>query len=156
MDVELKQFLEAMEDRLGSRIDAVESGLSTKIDAVDAKVDAVASGLSAKIDAVDAKVDAVASGLESRLLAEIRASEVRGREYIEAVEASLRDHIESVAAAAKQHTEDVETRLLTEFWKWAKTADARYRQDHAAVLAIDMRLELIEDRLSDLERGKAA
>lgn len=35
------------------------------------------------------------------------------------------------------HSEAVETRLLSEFWKWARTADARYRQSIAVVTVLD-------------------
>jgi polyhydroxyalkanoate synthesis regulator phasin len=54
------------------------------------------------------------------------------------------------------HTEAVETRLLAEFWKWARTADARYRQSHAVVGALDDRVQAVEDRVADLERRKAS
>ena len=56
----------------------------------------------------------------------------------------------------REHTEAVETRLLTEFWKWARTADARYRQAHSATGAIDDRVQLLEDRVADLERKRAS
>ncbi len=56
----------------------------------------------------------------------------------------------------REHTEAVETRLLTEFWKWARTADARYRQAHSATGAIDDRVQLLEDRVAELERKRAS
>ena len=52
------------------------------------------------------------------------------------------------------HTEDVETRLLSEFWKWARTSDARYRQSHAVVEAMDHRVQAVEDRVAELERRR--
>lgn len=55
----------------------------------------------------------------------------------------------------RDHTESVETRLLEEFWKWARTSDARYRQGHAVVGALDDRVQAVEDRVADLERRKA-
>ena len=52
------------------------------------------------------------------------------------------------------HTEEVETRLLSEFWKWARTSDARYRQSHAVVEAMDNRVQAVEDRVAELERRR--
>ncbi|MGA2713842.1 MAG: hypothetical protein ABSG41_12115 [Bryobacteraceae bacterium] len=40
----------------------------------------------------------------------------------------LKQYLESMETRLREHTEVVETRLLGEFWKWAKTTDARYRQ----------------------------
>ena len=54
-----------------------------------------------------------------------------------------------------EHTETVETRLLNEFWKWAKTSDSRYRQGTSAVGFLDERVQAVEDRVSELERRKA-
>jgi len=54
------------------------------------------------------------------------------------------------------HTEEVETRLLTEFWKWARTSDARYRQSHSMVEAMDHRVQVVEDRVAELERKRAS
>jgi hypothetical protein len=54
----------------------------------------------------------------------------------------------------REHTETVETRLLTEFWKWARTSDARYRQSQDNVGALDERVRLVEDRIADIERRR--
>jgi len=54
----------------------------------------------------------------------------------------------------RAHTERVETQLLREFWKWARTADARYRQHHSAVNGLDERVGLVEDRITAIERGE--
>ncbi len=68
--------------------------------------------------------------------------------YLEAMEARISEQI----AEARRHTADTETRLLAEFWKWARTADARYRQHHGAVAGLEERVQIVEDRVSDLER----
>jgi hypothetical protein len=54
----------------------------------------------------------------------------------------------------REHTETVETRLLLEFWKWPRQADARYRQHHGSVTGLDERLMLAEDRITGVERGE--
>jgi uncharacterized protein YceH (UPF0502 family) len=64
----------------------------------------------------------------------------------------LRNEIAAAEIRLRAHTEEVETRLLSEFWKWARTADARYRQGNAVVGALDYRVQAIEDRVAELER----
>ena len=71
----------------------------------------------------------------------------------------LREHVDASLDQAKrelrEHTEVVETRLLGEFFKWARTSDLRYRQGHAVVGALDDRVQAVEDRIAELERRKA-
>ena len=69
------------------------------------------------------------------------------RELIAHTDASiseLREHMDASLDQAKrelrEHTETVETRLLGEFFKWARTSDLRYRQGHAVVGALDDRV----------------
>lgn len=66
----------------------------------------------------------------------------------------LKQYLTDMERRLREHTEAVETRLLTEFFKWARTADARYRQAHLTVGALDERVGLVEDRVSALEREK--
>jgi hypothetical protein len=68
----------------------------------------------------------------------------------------LKTLLTEMEARIKRNTEEVETRLLTEFWKWARTADARYRQDHLTVGALDSRVQAVEDRISEIERRRAS
>ncbi len=74
--------------------------------------------------------------------------------------AEVRAEIKVDMATMKQellaHSEAVETRLLTEFWKWARTADARYRQSISVVTVLDERVQAVEDRVADLERRRAS
>jgi polyhydroxyalkanoate synthesis regulator phasin len=66
----------------------------------------------------------------------------------------LKQYLEGMTRALREHTEAVETRLLREFWKWARTADARYRQHQGVVNGLAERVGIVEDRVADLERGK--
>jgi hypothetical protein len=50
--------------------------------------------------------------------------------------------------------ERVETTLLTEFHKWASPLDARIRTHTAALRALDLETEAIDDRLKKLEGQK--
>jgi len=68
----------------------------------------------------------------------------------------LKQYLDNMKRELREHTEAVETHLLGEFWKWARTADARYRQSHAVVGALDDRVQAVEDRIADLERRKAS
>jgi hypothetical protein len=74
------------------------------------------------------------------------------KQYLNAMEARLRDQAERLEARLREHTEGVETRLLSEFWKWARTADARYRQSAGQVNGLAERVDLVEDRVTALER----
>lgn len=47
---------------------------------------------------------------------------------------------------------DTETKLLTEFHKWASPNDARQRTHTAALRAIDLEMEALSDRVTALER----
>jgi len=67
------------------------------------------------------------------------------------MDAELKAYLEGMETRLREHTEETETRLLREFWKWARTADARYRQHHAEVTGLDERVLNLEDRVSDLE-----
>jgi lipid II:glycine glycyltransferase (peptidoglycan interpeptide bridge formation enzyme) len=56
------------------------------------------------------------------------------KQYLDALKRELHDTkrellevIQTTKREVLDHTEAVETRLLAEFWKWARTADARYR-----------------------------
>jgi hypothetical protein len=81
-------------------------------------------------------------GHVDHVVARVDAFEIRVREQFEALEMRMREH-----------TETVETRWLREFWKWAKTADARYRQHQGVVNGLSERVSIVEERLTDLEQG---
>jgi len=74
------------------------------------------------------------------------------KQHLNAMETRLRDQIDAQEARLRGHTEEVETRLLGEFWKWARTADARYRQSIGQVNGLAERVDIVEDRISALER----
>jgi len=74
------------------------------------------------------------TGMETRLLAEMHASEQRTVHL-------LTTKIEST-----------ETRLLSEFHKWAQTYEVRARGVTARTAEFEERLGIMEERLSDVER----
>jgi hypothetical protein len=47
--------------------------------------------------------------------------------------------------------ESLETKLLTEFHKWASPAEMRARSHSAALRAMDIELETLADRVTKLE-----
>ncbi|HEX4135474.1 MAG TPA: hypothetical protein VHY84_12745 [Bryobacteraceae bacterium] len=57
----------------------------------------------------------------------------------------LKTYLEEMKRDLRQHTEAVETRLLKEFWKWARTADARYRQNQGVVGGLAERAGIVEE-----------
>jgi hypothetical protein len=86
-------------------------------------------------------VTAACQGVEDRTAAMI-AGEV----------ATLHNELKASEERIGARIEQSQTHLLGEFWKWARTADARYRQHHGAVLGLDERVQLVEDRISEIER----
>lgn len=62
----------------------------------------------------------------------------------------LRQHREE----SNERLEQVETRLLTEFHKWASPAEMRARSHSAILRTLDLELELLADRVSKLEGGR--
>jgi hypothetical protein len=56
----------------------------------------------------------------------------------------------------RQDLERVETNLLTEFHKWASPAEARARTHAPAIRTIDLEMEGLTERVTDLEKKKAS
>jgi len=50
-----------------------------------------------------------------------------------------------------EQLEGIETRILTEFHKWASPFEARQRSHSAAIRALDMEQESLNDRVKKLE-----
>ena len=64
------------------------------------------------------------------------------------MDAELRQYLMEME---ERRSEQVETKLLTEFHKWASPAEARSRTISAALRAIDLEMEAIDDRVKKLE-----
>jgi hypothetical protein len=71
------------------------------------------------------------------------------------VDAELKQYLiemeERIVAYVNERSEQVETKLLTEFHKWASPAEARSRTISAALRAIDLEMESIDDPVKKLE-----
>jgi hypothetical protein len=71
------------------------------------------------------------------------------------VDAELKQYLmemeERIVSYVNERSEQVETKLLTEFHKWASPAEARNRTISAALRAIDLEMESIADRVKKLE-----
>lgn len=52
-----------------------------------------------------------------------------------------------------EQLEKLETRLLTEFHKYAEFSDARARSHGATLYSLELQIEALRDRLEKLERG---
>jgi hypothetical protein len=50
-----------------------------------------------------------------------------------------------------EQLERLETQLLTEFQKWASPSEARARTHSAAIRALDLEMEGLDDRVKKLE-----
>jgi hypothetical protein len=60
------------------------------------------------------------------------------------MDAELKAYLEGMESRLRQHAEGTETKLLREFWKWARTADARYRPYYGHVTGVDQRVGVVE------------
>lgn len=71
------------------------------------------------------------------------------------MDAELRQYLiemeERIVSYVNERSEQVETKLLTEFHKWASPAEARNHTISAALRAIDLEMESIDDRVKKLE-----
>ncbi len=65
----------------------------------------------------------------------------------------LRDYLQAMEHRLNERIETVETRLLTEFHKWASPMDARVRSHTAALRALDLEVEALGDRVKHVEDG---
>jgi hypothetical protein len=78
------------------------------------------------------------------------------RQHLDGMEARMKQLVSEVEERMKQHVseqcERVETRLLTEFHKWASPLDARMRTHTATLRAVDLEVEALDDRVKKLEQ----
>ena len=78
------------------------------------------------------------------------------KEQLQGIAAQLdRVRAELDRFATREQLEEVETKLLTEFHKWASPLEARQRTHAATLRAIDLEMEAIDDRLKKVEGGKS-
>ena len=66
----------------------------------------------------------------------------------------LLDLEQRLKAYMNERCEQVGTRLLTAFHTWASPTEARLRSHSAALRAIDLEVESMDDRLKKLEGGQ--
>ena len=122
-----------------------------QIDAVEASLHGRIGGLQNRIDAVEASLHGRIGAVEASLHGRIDAVEASLHDRIDAVKAALSTQIAESEARSREHTEVIETRLLSEFWKWAKTAEVRYRNGQFAVTGMEERIRMVEERVTELE-----
>lgn len=109
-------------------------------------------------------LDDMKADLKAHADGQIEASEQRLQGQIEASEQRLKAHTEGQLDAVEQrlraHTgeecEKVETKRLTEFHKWGRTSDMQTRQALQDAATLGERTLAAEDRISALERNRAA
>jgi hypothetical protein len=76
------------------------------------------------------------------------------QQHLTQLEGRLATRIDAAEAHMTERIEATETRLLTEFHKWASPMEARQRTHSAAMRAIDLEMEAREERVSKLEGKK--
>lgn len=63
----------------------------------------------------------------------------------------LLNAVAELKAYVDERCEAVETKLLTAFHEWASPSEARARSHAAAIRALDLEMESLDDRLKKLE-----
>jgi hypothetical protein len=140
MDEELKQYLNEMKRELREHVNAVEARLEARFTDFEKRI----------MERVDARfidfekrimerVDARFTDFEKRIM-----ERVGGR--IDAAEERLKEFIGNA-------DRDLETKIIREFWKWARTSDLRTNQAISTSQSVSDRLLAVEDRVTALERG---
>jgi len=79
--------------------------------------------------------------------------------YLDALKAdvsAMKTDLAAIKLALLERTDVIDTGAPSEFWNWARTADARYRQSQAVACVMDERLRTVEDQLAEFERRKAS
>ena len=142
MDNELLAHLEGMESRLREHV-------TVKIGDIEAKVIASGTRLEARIADNEARLEGWIAASEVHLEGRIAESEARLEDHV-------RERIAETEGRLREHTEIVETRLLGAFWKWARISEIKGRVGEANILGLGERMSALEDRLSDLEKGRAS
>ena len=59
-------------------------------------------------------------------------------------------------ARMREHVHDSETRILTEFHKWASPTESRVRTHAAHLRTLELEIEALSDRVKQLEERKAS
>jgi len=70
---------------------------------------------------------------------------------VQAIAAAVQAEIKASEARTNARIEETETKLLTEFHRWASPNEARQRTHTATLRAIDLEMEAIGDRVAKLE-----
>ena len=88
----------------------------------------------------DEQLQSLFAGMERHL--DKRADEIEKR--VEASEQRLRDEI-------KEANHNLETKLITEFWKWASPVEARARGSRDTLHALELEVDSLKERMRKLE-----
>jgi len=106
---------------------------------MDEELKAYLDSMKAEFKAVRAEIQSVGTGLG----AEIQSVGTGLGAEIQSVRTGLKEESQLIRTELKAHVseecEKVETKLLTEFWKWGRTSDMRTRQALAETSALSER-----------------
>jgi len=140
MDLELKAYLDGMKrdllDTLGGQISGLR-GEFTELRGEFNELRGEFNGLRGEFNGLRGEFEASKLDLHGR---------------IDETQRVMIGYIDETKRELREHAEAVETRLLNAFWKWARTSDMRYRQIHGVTASLEVRVQEVEDRVSELER----
>ena len=154
MDLETRDFFLALEARQDAKSEARFNALETRFDSkwldLETRFRFQMEGLRVHIDDVEARLRVHIDDVELRLRADTEGLRV----HVSDLETHLLAHIEEAEIQSRAHAEEVETRLLAEFWKWARDSDMRERRNTTDIVNINEPIASLEDRVRDLERRR--
>lgn len=156
--------------------DWLSSTIATGMDRVEANFGAAMGRMKTEMEAttgtamdrMEATFIAAMGRMQTQIEATTGAAMGRMQTQMEATTGAAMDRMEAIFTAALNHTrieierrfdeklEAVETRLLTEFHKWASPTELRLHSHATAMRALDLEIEDVKDRLRKLERPPAA
>ena len=121
---------------------------------MDPELKAYLEGFNSDLASVKSDLASVKSDLASVKsdIATVKSDIAAVRSDLANFKLDVDERFESMERRLKDHIETVETRLLTEFWKWARIVDQRLRRLDLSDSTTVERLSGIEERIFTLER----
>ena len=137
MDEDLKAYLQQMETRLTVRFDEKLDSVSTRLE---------------KLEALSTRFDEKLETLSTRFDGKLEALSTRFDGKLETLTLSFDEKLETLSSHFDEKLERTETRLLTEFYKWAQANNLRHHRVEESDSNTAKRLTGLEERIFSIEQ----
>jgi hypothetical protein len=148
-DAKPPRRVEMIEERY--TVDMSDQAPATRADLASAE-----AGLKKDLAATEERLETRIAGTEGRLRTEISDTEGRLRTEISDTEGRLRTEISATESRLSEQMRDMQTELLKAFLPWQEQIRIQFRELEAntgnSVTAIKQRMEVMERRLSEIEK----